>query len=142
MGVKGVNAKMCMVVANDTFENVMMSLMLASTGGAMGIETHIFYTFWGLNLLRKGGMEKTKLSKMSLFTGMMKRRMRQKKIPGPRELLNIALKTEKVHLHACSTTMLLMNLERKDLIPEVEDVIGAAKFLELARDSEINIFLT
>ncbi|MEM0223353.1 MAG: DsrE/DsrF/DrsH-like family protein [Thermofilum sp.] len=133
--------KLCIVVANDTLENAMMSLIIASTAAAMGVETHIFYTFWGLNLLKKGGLEKAKLGKMSLFTGMMKSRMKAKNIPGPEELLKAAVATGNVHLHACSTTAELMNIKKEDMIPEVEDVIGAATFLELAKDGQI-IFLT
>lgn len=134
-------SKLCIVVANDTLENAMMSLMIASTAGAMGIETHIFYTFWGLNLLKKNGLHKAKLGKMPLFTGMMKKRMKEKNIPEPEELMKAAVATGKVHLHACSTTAELMGIKKEDMIPEVEDIIGAATFLELARDAQI-IFLT
>ncbi|MEX2707241.1 MAG: DsrE/DsrF/DrsH-like family protein [Candidatus Freyrarchaeum guaymaensis] len=54
--------RLAFIVGSDSFEKLMMSIILARTGIAMDVETHLFFTFWGLNLLRKGGADKAKLS--------------------------------------------------------------------------------
>ncbi|MBI0582170.1 MAG: DsrE/DsrF/DrsH-like family protein, partial [Methanomassiliicoccales archaeon] len=62
--------KFAMVVAEGTFDKAMMAMMMGNTAASMGIETHIFYTFFGLNLLKKGAKPKMP-GMMRFFTGMM-----------------------------------------------------------------------
>lgn len=132
--------RLAFIVGSDSFEKLMMSIILARTGTAMDVETHLFFTFWGLNLLRKGGADKAKLSMppllRNLATWMIKRKMMKTGFKKPSEMLKELVETGKVHLHACSTTMELFGLTRDDLIPEVEDVVGAATFLDIAADAD------
>lgn len=131
---------MAFIVGSDKFEKLMMSIILSRTGVAMDVETHIFFTFWGLNLLRKGGADKAKLSlppiMRNLGTWMIKRKLKKAGYKRPSEMLSELAKTGKVHLHACSTTLELFGLKKEDLIPEVEDIVGAATFLDIAADAD------
>ncbi|MFB0562031.1 MAG: DsrE/DsrF/DrsH-like family protein [Candidatus Lokiarchaeia archaeon] len=132
--------KLAFIVGSDKFEKLMMSIILARTGAAMDTETHMFFTFWGLNLLRKGGADKARLDlppiMRNLATWMIKRKLKKAGYKNPSEMLKELVKTGQVHLHACSTTLGLFGLTKDDLIPEVEDIVGAATFLDIAADAD------
>ena len=53
--------KLAFIVGKGNFEELMMSIILTMTGSAMDIEADIFFTFYGLNLLKKGGADKAKI---------------------------------------------------------------------------------
>jgi peroxiredoxin family protein len=53
-----VQKKFIMAVSEGTFDKGMMAMMMGNTAASMGIETHVFYTFFGLNLLKKGANPK------------------------------------------------------------------------------------
>jgi len=46
-----------------------------------------------------------------------------------------------VKIHACSPTMGLMNVKKEDLIPEVDDIIGASTYLDMALDADLALFI-
>jgi peroxiredoxin family protein len=104
----------------------------------MGMEVHVFYTFFGLKLLKKGVRPKLK-GMMSLFTGMIEKKMKKNKIPGYNEMMQQA-KDLGVNFYACSTSMILMGVEQSDLADGVK-VLGAAAFLNIAADSKVQLFI-
>ncbi len=116
--------------------------MLASTAAAMDTKVHLFFTFWGLGAIKKGGFDKAKLpGMMSLGTGMIKGRMAKAKVPSLDQMLQMCKETGNVKLYACSTTMEIMQVKKEELIPEVDDIVGAATFMELALKSDVNLFI-
>jgi peroxiredoxin family protein len=116
--------------------------MLASTGGAMGAEVHLFFTFWGLNTVKKGGLSNAKLpGVMSIGTGMMKGKIKNIGVPSLSELLEMCRDTDNVKIYACSTTMEIMGVKKDELIPEVDEIVGAATFLDIAMDAEVQMFI-
>ncbi len=130
--------KMAIVLAEGTFDKAMMPFMLGVTGAASGIEVHVFFTFWGINVLKKNA--KPKLPGLwKPFTGMMIKKMKKKKIATLDELLKQAQELG-VKLYACNTTMELMDIKKEDLIDGIE-VIGAAGFLKIAAESDIQLFI-
>lgn len=130
--------KVCMVVSEGTFDKAMMPLILGTTAAAMGSEVHVFYTFFGTKLLTKG--VKPKLPGfMRLFTGVFVKRMSKVGIPNYQEFVKQAIEMG-VNFYACSTTMGLMGVQESDLIPGVK-VLGAAAFLKLAGESNVNLFI-
>jgi peroxiredoxin family protein len=136
------NKKMSIIVHSGTMDKLFPVFTLASTAAAMDVEAHLFFTFWGLSALKKGGLEKAKLpGLMRIGTGMMKGRMKKAKIASLKKLLKMCRETGNVKIYACSTTMELMKVKREDLIPEVDDVVGAAAFTDIALDSDINLFI-
>jgi peroxiredoxin family protein len=130
--------KFVMVVAEGSFDKAMMPLIMGTTAASMGMEVHVFYTFFGLKLLKKGVRPKLK-GMMSLFTGMIEKKMKKNKIPGYNEMMQQA-KDLGVNFYACSTSMILMGVEQSDLADGVK-VLGAAAFLNIAADSKVQLFI-
>ena len=111
-------------------------------GASMDVEANLFFTFWGMNMLKKGGFESAKLpAPMSEGTEMMKNKMKKIGVPSLVELLQMCRETGNVKIYACSTTMEIMDVKREDLIPEVDDILGATAFLDIAMDSDVQLFI-
>lgn len=130
--------KFCMVVSEGGFDKALMPLIMGNTAASMGMEVHVFYTFFGLKLLKKGIRPKLP-GMMRFFTGMMVKKMMKLKVPGYDEMLKQA-KELGVNFYACSTSMALMGVKESDLI-EGTKVLGASKFLDLAADSKLTLFI-
>jgi peroxiredoxin family protein len=134
--------KMAIIVHSGTMDKLYPVFMLSSTGGAMDVEVNLFFTFWGLNTIKKGGLDGAKLPGiMSVSTGMMKGKMKDARVPPLVDLLKMCRETGKVKIYACSTTMEIMGVKKEDLIPEVDDIVGAASFLSIALDSDVQLFI-
>ena len=143
-------------------DRVWPTLILATTGAAMGKEVTVFFTFWGLfplvrnenritgenwmqrmlSVINRGGTDHLKLSKMH-FVGagpaMMRRLARQHKVATPRELLEMA-RDMGVRLVPCQMTMDLLGLKREDLIDGLDDPAGATTAL-LEADGATTLFI-
>ncbi len=134
--------KMAIIVHSGTLDKLYPVFTLASTGGSMDMEVHLFFTFWGLNALKKGGLESARLpGVMSLGTGMMRGKIKSAGVPSLPELLKMTRMTGKVTIYACSTSMKLMDVTKEQLIPEVDEIVGAASFLSIAMDADIQLFI-
>jgi peroxiredoxin family protein len=127
-----------MVVSEGSFDKAMMPFIIAITAASMGMEVHIFFTFFGLKLLKKGTKPKLP-GMMRFFTGMILKKMKKLNIPDFDEMKKQAVDLG-VHLYACSTSMSIMGIGEEDLIDGTE-VLGAAKFLDIAADSEVQLFI-
>jgi peroxiredoxin family protein len=125
-------------VSEGSFDKAMMPFIVGTTAASMGMDVHIFFTFFGLKLLKNGTKPKLP-GMMRFFTGMMLKKMKKLKIPDFEELKQQAIDLG-VHLYACSTSMTLMNVKKEDLIDGAE-ILGAAKFLDIAADSEVQLFI-
>lgn len=130
--------KVSIVVSEGSFDKAMIPFIVGTTAASMGMEVHIFFTFFGLKLLKKGIKPKLP-GVMRLFTRMILRKMKKLKIPDFEEMKKQAIDLG-VHLYACSTSMTLMNVKKEDLI-EGAEILGAAKFLDLAADSDVQLFV-
>ena len=137
--------------------------ILASTAAALGYETQIFFTFYGLQLLRKRlalevtplgnpgmpmpmGMDKwfpvlgTALPGMqSMMTMMMKKKMKDKGVASIEELRELCQEAE-VKLIACQMTVDLFDMDHNEFIDGVE-YAGAAAFFEFAGESDICLYI-
>lgn len=134
--------KMALIVHSGTMDKLIPAFILASTAPAMDVEAHLFFTFWGLNALKKGGLENAKLpGSMGLDTDMIKKRMENIKAPTLQKLLQMCIESDNVKFYACSTTMELMNIKKEELIPEVDSILGAASFLDIALDADFSLFI-
>ncbi len=130
--------KIVLVCSEKSLEKSMMTMMIATTAAASGMEVSIFTTFWGLNLVRKNF--KPKLAGiMAPFTFMMEYKMRANKVPSFKELRDQAVELG-VRFIACSTTLKLFGWKREDLLDDME-IVGAASFLKEARDSGVQLFI-
>ncbi|MCR4428648.1 MAG: DsrE/DsrF/DrsH-like family protein [Caldiserica bacterium] len=130
--------KLAIVVSENSLDKAMMPMFLGTAGAALDAEVHLFFTFWGLFLLKKDYKPKLK-GMMAPFTGMMISKMKAKNIPGYSELLTQARELG-VKLYACSTSMDMMGIKKDDLIEGVE-VLGATAFLKIAFESDVTLFI-
>jgi peroxiredoxin family protein len=150
--------KLVIVCSKGSLDMAYPPLMLATTGAAMGMDVDLYFTFWGMNMISKKTIDSLKISPVgnpalpmpnilgmlpgmtSMTTSMMQGKMKKIKMPSIREMIKTA-KDAGVRFHACSPTMDMMGLKREDLIPEVDDIIGAATYLELASEDAITLFI-
>ena len=155
--------KMTLILFSGDLDKALAGFNLATAAASMGIEVVIFFTFWGLNIIRKekkvsrtkglkkklfgiinkGGVNNLPLSRFHMSgigTKMMKQLMKEMKFPPLAELMKLA-KNLGVKFVACTTTMGMMGLTKDDLIPEVDAYAGAATYLANAGQSRINLFL-
>jgi peroxiredoxin family protein len=136
---------------------------LAIGAASIGMEVSMFFTFWGLNVLKKnegatkskgimrkmlnfmnrGGTKRLGLSKFHMFgmgKWMMGKLMRNVKSPSVQELLIMAHQSG-VKFIACTTTIGMMGLGKEAFIPEVDSYAGVATYLADAKDGRINLFI-
>ncbi len=130
--------KLAIVVSEGTFDKAMMAMMLSNTAASMGMEVHVFFTFFGLNLLKRNS--NPKLGGMyRLFTGTFRNRMAAVKIPAYQEQRQMAMELG-VNLYACSTTMGLMRIKNEDMVDGIK-ILGAGGFLGIASESQVQLFI-
>jgi peroxiredoxin family protein len=132
--------KMNFIVKDKSFEKFMMMTILGTTGSAMDVEMNFFFTFWGLNLLKK--KFKPKVDGMprpmkGMAAGMFRKRLKKFGMEDPWELIKEAVEEGKMKLYPCQMTMDLMNIKREEMWDFVEDPIGAAGFIEMADGGQV-----
>jgi peroxiredoxin family protein len=155
--------KLAIIATKGTLDWGYPPFILASTAAALGYETQIFFTFYGLQLLRKQldlkvsplgnpgmpmpmGMDKwfpvlgTALPGMeSVMSSMMKKKMKDKGVASLEELRELCLEAE-VKMIACQMTVDLFDFSPSEFIGGVE-YGGAATFFEFAGESDICLFI-
>ncbi|MFC1966807.1 DsrE/DsrF/DrsH-like family protein [Chloroflexota bacterium] len=157
--------KLTIAVLSGDLERALAAFMLAVTGASMGMEVHMFFTFWGLNIIKKnegglkskglmkkmlnlmnkGGTKRLKLSRFNMLglgSWMMKRLMKDANMPSIDEYITMAYEMG-VNLIACTTTCGVMGIPpvENSFRSEVESLSGAAYFLGLARQSKVTLFI-
>ncbi|MBC8263553.1 MAG: DsrE/DsrF/DrsH-like family protein [Anaerolineales bacterium] len=151
------------VVFSGELDKALASFNIATTAAAMGMDVTMFFTFWGLNVIKKnegplrsrglmrkmlnwmnrGGSKRLKLSRFNMLglgARMIKKLMREDKMPSIEELIAQANRLG-VKLIACTTSMGMMDLGEDAFIPEVDSFAGAATFLGQARKGTVNLFI-
>ncbi|HWR62751.1 MAG TPA: DsrE/DsrF/DrsH-like family protein [Clostridia bacterium] len=151
-----------MIMFSGDLDKAMAGLIIANGAAAMGDEVTIFFTFWGLNVLRKAqaikvkktfmekmfgwmmprGAGKLGLSKMNMGgmgTAMMKDIMRKKKVNSLPELISSA-RDLGVKFIACTMSMDVMGIKPEELIDGVE-YAGVATYLGEADGANVNLFI-
>ncbi len=156
--------KLTIVVFSGELDKALAAFMIAATAASMSIDVTMFFTFWGLNIIKKndgklkskglmrkmfnwlnrGGSKRLKLSKfnmMGMGTAMIKKLMKGMKMPTLDDLITMSHDMG-VKLYACSTTCGLMGLDAGSFREEVEPgIVGAAFFLGEAVESNSSLFI-
>jgi peroxiredoxin family protein len=150
--------RLVIVCSKGSLDMAYPPLFLANTAAAMGMQVDLYFTFWGMYMISKKTIDSLKVSAVgnaaipipnilgmipgmsSMMTSMMQKKMQKIKVPSVREMIATA-KENGVKFHACSNTMEIMGFKKEDLIPEVDDVIGAATYLDLAAEDAITLFI-
>ena len=136
--------KATIIVHSGDMDKIYSALIIANGALSMGMEASLYFTFWGLERLKKGGLEKGPLSKMNfLGLGRMMINSRMKKANvAPLERLLTDFKDLGGKIIACEMTMEIMGVKKEDLRQEVIDEYGAVgTYIKEARDSEITLFI-
>jgi len=151
-----------MIMFSGDLDKAMAGLIIANGAAAMGDEVTMFFTFWGLNVLRKAqkikvrksfmekmfgfmmprGADKLGLSKMNMGgmgTLMMKGIMRKKRVSSLPELIESAQDLG-VKFIACTMSMDVMGIKPEELIDGVE-FAGVATYLGEADEANVNLFI-
>jgi peroxiredoxin family protein len=136
------------ICSRGTLDGAYPALILAINARRLGMDATVFYTFMGINVIRKGGVDKLHFippgtmgaipGMSSVATWMMKKQIDQAGIPTLDELMEIA-QLEGVRFVACRMTMDMMGLKAEDFIDGVE-VQTAEDYLKHARNCKVNMF--
>lgn len=155
--------KMVLIAASGDLDKAWPVFILATTGAAYGMDVTVFFTFWGLGILKKpeagvtgedwrqkllsifnkGTPEHLNLSKMN-FGGMGAKMMKdladKHKVASVQELLETSQQMG-VKLWPCQMTMDLMGLTRDDLLDGLDDPAGAGSAISLMKQASISLFI-
>jgi peroxiredoxin family protein len=118
--------------------------ILSSAAAAGGWEVEVFFTFWGLNAVRKEMLNAPpKISAdFAEYGPAVAQAIKQMNFPPWFELLRQAKAMGNVKVYACSTTMEMFGIKDKSALADfVDDVVGAATFLERAKDAAVTLFI-
>lgn len=136
------------ITSRDTLDGAYPGLILGINARRLGMRTKVFYTFMGLNVVRKGWTEKAKFyppglmaavpGMSALATWMMKGKIEKASIPDLPDLLEMA-QLEGVELVVCKMTVDMMGLKQDDFIEGVT-IEPAETFLKYAKDCKISLF--
>ena len=117
--------KLAIIVHSGTLDRLYCAFILGSTATAMDMETHLYFTFWGLNTLVKGALEKAGLpATYKHMEEQLKKKLGEMKYPTPYDLLKRMKASGLLKIYACSPTMEMLGVKKEDLIPEVDACSG------------------
>lgn len=151
-----------MVVFSGELDKAIASFIIANGAAAMGNKVTMFFTFWGLNILRREepvntkkdfignmfskmmprGSTKLGLSKMNMGgmgSKMMRKVMNNKNISSLEELIQVGVDSG-IRIVACQMSMDVMGITKEELIDGVE-IGGVATYLDYADNSNVNLFI-
>ena len=155
--------RVTIVLLSGDMDKAMAAFIIATGAAAMGMHVTMFFTFWGLNVIRKpgstsaakdllrkafgwlnrGGAGSLPLSKFNfggLGTTMMKKVMRDNHMPSVPELIETAQDLG-VTMIACTTTLGLLGISKETLIDGVDQLAGVSTYLAEAKDGSVNLFI-
>ena len=144
--------KLSIICFSGDFDKLVAAFTLASGSAAVNYEVNIFFTFWGLNAIKKkqgrsftgkgvlaktfgflmGGVNNVPLSRLNFFGAspkLMTFLMRKRNVATLKELIDAAIALN-VNLYACEMSMHILGITTDDFIPEIKEVLGVANFLQ------------
>ena len=145
---------LAIIVSKGSLDMAYPGLVLANAARMMGIEAKLFFTFWGMDVISKNRVDHLKVTPignpamhMPQFVGglpgmtdmatvMMKKEIAKIDMPPIHEFLEM-IHDAGAEIYACRMAMDMMHLEEKDLIEEVDSVLGAMEFLEMTEGAQL-----
>jgi peroxiredoxin family protein len=146
--------KVSIVISKGSLEGIYPGLIMANGARMEGIEADVFFTFFGLDAIRKDRFEKIKVATVGnpglhmptligaipgfswLVTKMMKRQMEKIDIPPIPEFIEL-VGDSGARLYACKATVDMFGLTMEDFVPQVEEIISVGEFYEKAAGGQI-----
>jgi peroxiredoxin family protein len=150
--------KLSIISFSGDFDKLVAAFTLATGSAAVNYEVNIFFTFWGLNAVKNkrghsfvgkgflarffgflmGGINNVPLSRLN-FVGasprLMTYMMRSRNVATLNELVQAAIDLN-VNLYACEMSMHILGISKDDFIPEIKEVLGVPKFLEISEGGQ------
>jgi peroxiredoxin family protein len=146
--------KVAIVVSKGSLEGIYPALIMANGARMEGIEADLFFTFFGLDAIRKDRYQKIKVATVgnpgmhmptwlgalpgfsAVATKMMKRQMEKIDIPPIPEFIELVADSG-THLYACKATVDMFGLTADDFVPQVNEIISVGQFYEKAAGGQI-----
>jgi peroxiredoxin family protein len=146
--------KVAIVISKGSLEGIYPGLIMANGARMEGIEADLFFTFFGLDAIRKDRYEKIKVATVGnpgihlptwvgaipgfsgLATRMMKRQMEKIDIPPIPEFIELVADSG-VRLYACKASVDMFGLTMDDFVPQVDEIISVGEFYEKAAGGQI-----
>jgi peroxiredoxin family protein len=146
--------KLAIICSKGTLDMAYPGLVLANAALGEGVETHLFFTFWGFDMITKSRMGHLKFTPLgntathlpqglgglpgmtSVATRMMRRQIAEVGVPEVPEMLG-QIVASGGHLWACRMSADMMHLTADDLYEEVEGIINAADFIEKSEGAQL-----
>jgi thiamine biosynthesis protein ThiS len=154
----GQQKKLSLISFSGDFDKLVAAFTLASGAAAVGYEVNLFFTFWGLNAIKKergrkaigkgflarffgflqGGRNNVPLSRLN-FAGLspklMTYMMRKRNVATLDELIDASIALN-VNLYACEMSVIILGHTKETYIPEIKEILGVAKFLEISEGGQ------
>jgi len=146
--------KVSIVISKGSLEGIYPGLIMANGARMEGIEADLFFTFFGLDAIRKDRYEKIKVATVGnpgmhlptwlgaipgmswVATKMMRRQMEKIDIPPIPEFIEL-LGDSGARFYACKATVDMFGLTMEDFVPQVEEIISVGEFYEQSASGQI-----
>ncbi len=146
--------KLSIICSKGSLDMAYPGLVLANAALMEGIDVTIFFTFWGLDIVRKKTQDNLKATPLgnpamhmpnivgvmpgvtSLATTMMKKEIEKLDFPPVSEFLEM-IHDAGGNMYGCRMAMDMMKLEKEDLCDEIDEIIGAMEFMEMSDGAQI-----
>ena len=146
--------KVAIVVSKGSLEGIYPALIMANGARMEGIEANLFFTFFGLDAIRRGRQSRIRVATVgnpgmhmptvlgalpgmsALATRMMQRQMAKLDIPPVGEFLEL-ISDSGAGLYACEATVQMFGLTMADFVPQVNGILTVGEFYEMAAGGEI-----
>lgn len=136
--------KSTIIVHSGDYDKVYSALIIGTGALSMGMEASLYFTFWGLQRLKKDGLEGGPLSKMHMLglgKWMIRRRMQKANVAKLEKLMR-DFRDLGGKVIACEMTMEIMGVKKEDLREDWIDEYGAVgTYVQEAKDSKITLFI-
>ncbi len=145
---------LAIICSKGSLDMAYPGLVLANAARMLGIEVKLFFTFWGMDIITKSKVDHLKVTPVGnpamhmpnlvgvipgttdLATAMMKKSLEKIDMPPVSEFLEM-IHDAGAEIYACRMAADMMNLDREDLVDEVDDIVGAMEFLEMTEGAQM-----
>ncbi|NOX23327.1 MAG: hypothetical protein GXP36_09585 [Actinobacteria bacterium] len=146
--------KICFILSKGTLDMAYPGLIMANGALGEGIEVHLFFTFWGMDMINLKTMDHLKFTILgnpathmpqglgglpgmtAMATHQMKKQIADLDVPEVPEFLQLLVDSG-AHLWACKMSVDMMHLDEADLLDEVEGIINVANFMEISEGAQM-----
>jgi peroxiredoxin family protein len=148
------NRKIALICAKGGLDECYPVLIMANAARMVGIQTSVFFTFYGLDVVTESRVDHLHVNMVgnptapmppyiaalpgmgAMADSFMRKKMTELDLPGPREMIKI-LADSGCELYGCELAMKMFDRTQADLLPQVQEVITATDFFERTRGADI-----